>query len=180
MDRSKRCRCSPLPAYALALLTPLLILFMALPALAGEPPPDSEYAGSDTCAECHEDTLWHDSIHMRIESFEVQGANVGCEGCHGPAESHAAEGDPELIRTFTASSGTDVCMSCHARKALHEWPASTHAAEAVGCLDCHGVHTAQAPEAACASCHADVETQFQMPSHHPVREGMMSRSSTTC
>jgi DmsE family decaheme c-type cytochrome len=115
---------------------------------------------------------------MRIESFEVQGATVGCEGCHGNGEAHAEEGDPELIRGFDPevdSSGT--CQSCHARKALYEWPASTHAAEDVGCLDCHGVHTESAPLDTCQTCHGDVTTQFQMYSAHPIRVGKMSCSS---
>ena len=135
----------------------------------------------ETCLGCHEEmALPRSQIHARIESFEVRGRAVGCEGCHGPGSLHSEETDPELIRGFAAGGlGDDACMSCHLAKGLAEWHASTHSIEGVGCSDCHTVHPAAADAApaspfdACRSCHADVLAQFELPSHHPVREGKM-------
>lgn len=130
------------------------------------------------CADCHDEvvaSMTH-QIHMRIQPFEVQGRTVGCEGCHGDGTAHAEEGDAALIRTFKALGDLAVCVDCHTGKGadLHEWQASTHAMEGVGCLECHGVHTEKDPLASCASCHPAVMAQMQLPSHHPVREGKMS------
>ena len=134
----------------------------------------------ETCLACHEDmALPRSQIHARIESFEVRGRAVGCEGCHGPGAEHAEETDPELILGFGSGGlGDDACMSCHLTKGLSEWHASTHSMEGVGCTDCHGIHPAAgsapaSPFDTCRTCHADVVAQFELPSHHPVREGKM-------
>lgn len=139
----------------------------------------------ETCLACHDGmALAPSQIHGRIESFEVRGRMVGCEGCHGPGSLHAEDGEPELIGSFAAGEvGNDACMSCHLTKGLPEWHASTHAMEGVGCIDCHSVHASPdevayvAPLDACQNCHRDVLAQFQLPSHHPVREGKMDCTS---
>ena len=134
----------------------------------------------ETCLSCHDDmALARSQIHARIESFEVLGRTVGCESCHGPGSLHAEDTDPELITRFS----DETCMDCHLTKGVGEWHASTHAMEGVGCADCHTVHVApreagyKAPLEACQSCHSDVLAQFQLPSHHPVREGKMDCAS---
>ena len=169
----RKCRSAPVGLSLMA-----LTLIFALPALAQEG--GGAYVGSETCLECHDaEGLGEHNVHMRIGSFEVQGREVGCEGCHGPGGSHADEGDPELIQSFAADdySAGEACMSCHRTKKLGEWHASIHAAEGVGCLSCHSIHEQKKPEAACNSCHADSVARFRLPSHHPVREGKMSCSS---
>ena len=147
------------------------------------------YIGSDACLDCHESADMHMdfNVHMRIESFEVQGREVGCEGCHGPGKLHMEESDPELIRSFAAEEGygEKVCMECHATKntnwerGLSEWPISTHAVEGVECQTCHPMHKAMTPDPnkACVECHPDTVAQMQLPSHHPVREGKMNCAS---
>ncbi len=131
-----------------------------------------------TCADCHDDVAaaMANNIHMRIKSFEVGGHQVGCQACHGNGAKHMETGDPSFIRTFAKKTQADeeVCLSCHQLKGLDEWHASIHATEGVTCFDCHTIHTKTNPLDACKKCHADVIAQFQLPSHHPVREGKMS------
>jgi DmsE family decaheme c-type cytochrome len=132
------------------------------------------------CAECHPDVVegLATTTHMRIESFEVNGRAVGCEGCHGDPAKHLESGEAADIQRFDADGmGEAACLDCHQTKGLSEWHGSTHAGEDVTCASCHTIHTASNPLDSCQSCHADVMAQFQLPSHHPVREGMMACTS---
>jgi DmsE family decaheme c-type cytochrome len=160
----------------LALAVPLtLFLSASPPGLAQETGPPG-----GLCADCHEDVVKGAAAetHMRIQSFEVGGKVVGCEGCHGDGAKHVdAGGDKELIRRFGDESSDDACLSCHAAKGMSGWHASTHKAEGVSCVDCHRIHAPSNPLAGCKTCHADVTSRFQLPSHHPVREGKMTCSS---
>ncbi len=128
------------------------------------------------CGICHDEVtanMTH-QIHMRIEPFEVQGRAVGCEGCHGDGEAHMEEGDPALIRTFDEAGDGAACVDCHADIHHPGWEASTHAMEQLECTSCHTVHSETNPLDTCRDCHADTYAQFELPSHHPVREGRMS------
>lgn len=145
---------------------------LALPAVAADGP---------VCADCHDEVaagMAH-QIHMRIQPFEVHGRQVGCEGCHGDGSAHMEEGDPSLIRTFADWTVDDVaaCMTCHGTKGMQEWQASTHAIENVACGTCHGIHEDKKPLKACRECHTEVYAQFELPNHHPVREGKMDCTS---
>lgn len=139
----------------------------------------AQFVGDSACLDCHEDqALSPDQIHARIEPFEVRGHTVGCEGCHGAGSVHAEGMDLDSIRRFGAEGlGDDGCMSCHQWKGMTGWHSSTHAMEAVGCSDCHRVHTAdpqlRLASQSCASCHGDVLASFRLPSHHPLPEGKM-------
>ena len=72
------------------------------------------------------------------------------------------------------------------------WTSSRHAASGVLCSDCHATHdrelflvrpvgtlgASMLPSAGtitrmCSSCHAEVVARFDLPSHHPMREGML-------
>jgi DmsE family decaheme c-type cytochrome len=144
-----------------------------------------------TCADCHDEVaagMVH-QVHMRIEPFEVYGRAVGCEGCHGDGTAHMEEGDAALIRTFSewTAEDVDVCMNCHGNIggvgtyydgiALQEWQASTHAMENITCGECHNPHAEVRPLDSCKSCHPDVYAQFELPNHHPLREGKMDCNS---
>ncbi|MGD2115146.1 MAG: GSU2203 family decaheme c-type cytochrome [Acidobacteriota bacterium] len=184
----KRRRTFPLPALA-ALAGAVTLAGLA----AAQGPPGSEGrameagweasaepVGDATCAGCHDDVLeaMQGRIHARIERFEVQGRAVGCEGCHGPGSEHAESMDTALIRGFGPDApAAQTCLSCHRGKGQTEWPASAHAIEGFDCTACHTIHTASRPEQSCRTCHGDVEARFQLPSHHPVREGKMTCAS---
>ncbi|MCP4903160.1 MAG: DmsE family decaheme c-type cytochrome, partial [bacterium] len=153
----------------------VLLVMVAMAGVAARP---ASAEDGPVCADCHDEaaaSMTH-NIHMRIEPFEVQGRTVGCEACHGDGTQHMEEGDAALIRTFSDKSLEDgaVCSTCHTTKSHSEWAASTHAAEGMTCLDCHGTHTPNKPLEACKDCHADTMAEMQLPSHHPVREGKMT------
>jgi DmsE family decaheme c-type cytochrome len=135
------------------------------------------FADESGCVDCHDEVAakMANQIHMRIKPFEVQGRAVGCEGCHGDGSQHMEEGDPTLIRAFNnGADDAEACLSCHQSKGLPEWSASTHAIEELGCNDCHSIHSKSKPLHACKECHNDTYVAFELPSHHPVREGRMS------
>ena len=163
-----------------------LLAVTALWLLSGGPPISAEpsfdggaYIGSDACFECHEaaELNMDRNVHMRVESFEVWGAETGCEGCHGAGQRHMEEGDPALIRTFATGADGEACMTCHERKNVPEWKTSVHYMEGVSCTSCHSSHTKSNPNRGCAECHADSVARFQLPSHHPLREGKMDCDS---
>jgi predicted CXXCH cytochrome family protein len=93
--------------------------------------------------------------------------------------------------------GNTSCIDCHSNY-TRIFPASPHArihvgtlkmAGAAGCESCHGpgskhvlagggrgkfiVNPGKDPEA-CFTCHLAVHTEFNLPQHHPVREGKMN------
>jgi predicted CXXCH cytochrome family protein len=95
----------------------------------------------------------------------------------------------------------DRCLQCHQNGERAFWKASIHATRGVRCVDCHAVMcpvTATAlPEAqlkktplgnefitpftvtrretqVCLRCHLDVKMEINLPSHMPVREGLMT------
>lgn len=91
------------------------------------------YAGRTTCADCHdqEAATLAGSAHARI----------GCESCHGPLATHAA--DPDAV-TPTLPVATPLCERCHAE--LQARPArqpqvdpGPHA-DGADCTDCHQPH----------------------------------------
>lgn len=98
--------------------------------------------------------------------------------------------------------GMDTCQTCH-EKEVRDFKFASHARvtipdnkkgkrEGQGCESCHGpgslhvdagggrgkfiVNPGKSPEA-CYQCHLDKQAEFNMPFHHPVREGKMSCSS---
>lgn len=157
---------------------PRLSLALGALALLGLAPPARAQAGA-TCADCHAEVAQAAArnVHLQVLPFEVRGQTTGCQGCHGDGSQHMQTGDAAHIRAFKSDADDQACLACHQHKNQAEWHASTHATEGVSCRDCHKVHAANRPLEACRSCHARELAQFQLPSHHPVREGKLTCAS---
>jgi DmsE family decaheme c-type cytochrome len=87
------------------------------------------------------------------------------------------------------------CLACHetGHRGLLAWELSEHQRAGVLCSDCHNPHNGEPrhlrlasdltrdvfPHAGvgttlCVGCHAEVASELSLPSHHPVREGMLA------
>lgn len=143
---------------------------------AGEP------VGTKECLVCHKKVQGHAA---------APDYHQDCEACHGPGELHWESEKPGDIRYPTNAE----CAECHetGRRTLMAWSTSQHARNGVLCSDCHNPHnrephnirSARTSEEAtlrhtrgatamCASCHPGVASTLNLPSHHPVAEGMMT------
>jgi DmsE family decaheme c-type cytochrome len=171
------------------------------PARARPPlPPREQYSekGADTCLECHDDTtpgysgaaIFKGKHAHRLDKRAPFGpGGLQCEACHGPGARHARSKNPGSINSLKASSSqtpqerNQPCLTCHQAGARIGWHASTHERSGVACGDCHRVHQDRDPvlvktsEAdVCFACHRQKRGDFQKPSTHPVRFGLMGCS----
>ncbi len=161
----------------------------ATPAVAS----GAAYAGSDACADCHEDTVkaFKKTIHGKVKGFEtkVSGVVNGCEACHGPASKHIEDEDPSEIISFkgrklTPIQKSEICLRCHTSGQTLDWAGSRHSMSNVACTDCHTIHKGESkaslaksePEL-CYGCHKKQRGEANMPSHHPIKEGKMDCTS---
>jgi DmsE family decaheme c-type cytochrome len=156
-------------------------------------PADSgDYVGAETCKTCHEDLYnsWEKTAHWKT-MLDTKGgpSRQGCEGCHGPGAAHVAGGgDRTKIFIFKEHSAKEIdarCMTCHASGTQHMNAInSVHAKSDVSCISCHSPHHAQTQEfllvkaqpQLCYSCHLQQKSQFEMPFHHRVNEGLVQCS----
>jgi len=163
-------------------------------------PPREQYSekGADTCLECHDDVtpgysgaaIFKGKHGHRMDKRTPFGpGGLQCEACHGPGARHAASKNPQSINSNKASSSQTVqernltCLGCHQAGARIGWHASAHERSGVACADCHRVHQDRDPVLAkssepdvCFSCHRQKRGDFQKPSTHPVRFGLMTCS----
>jgi DmsE family decaheme c-type cytochrome len=168
------------------LLLALFVVGLAIPCLAlsglGRSRDLSEI-GASACYDCHDDMkeIMEPTIHWRLGTHEADQERM-CEACHGPGSEHAeSEGDTPIPHTFKGENlERDVnatCVRCHVGGAAMEWQASAHADAGVLCTECHNVKEPLKPadlgskSAMCSECHADQAALFDLPSHHPLREG---------
>jgi DmsE family decaheme c-type cytochrome len=136
---------------------------------------EAELVGAEECEVCHD---------------EVKGLppapdyHAECEGCHGAGELHA---DSEELNEIRFPANAD-CLECHetGRSTHMSWSTSEHeqaghnphnreplhvrkASALQGAILMHARGTTQL----CTSCHPGVASQLNLPSHHPIREGMI-------
>ncbi len=148
----------------------------------------SDYAGAEVCKTCHADeyTSWENSPHWNQTNLKGGIAMHGCEDCHGAAASHIADPtDTSKLFLFDKASSKDInarCLTCHAGGTEHmNATNSLHRQSDVSCTSCHSPHHAQAKEfllvkaepELCYSCHLQQKSQFDMPFHHRVNEGLI-------
>jgi DmsE family decaheme c-type cytochrome len=147
------------------------------------------YVGAETCKTCHEDLYdhWAKTPHWQT-TLNTRGgpSHQGCEGCHGPGAEHVAGGgDVSKIFRFKNVSTKEInarCMSCHAGGPQHMNAInSIHTQNNVSCISCHSPHESKTKEfllkkaepELCYSCHLQQKSQFEMPFHHRVNEGLV-------
>jgi DmsE family decaheme c-type cytochrome len=185
MDRNKISLTEP--GYRLLLMGLCVGLVLASGAYAQTP---GDYAGTETCLECHEEFAedMARTVHGQLNDYQYPGLATGCEACHGPGAKHADSEDAADIfnpNEAMGNDGTDHCLACHQTGATLNWEISVHAESDVSCLSCHQMHynstsralLAGTEEEVCFTCHMDTQAKFQLSSHHPVREGFMTCSS---
>ena len=144
--------------------------------------------GTSSCADCHEDMVekMAATIHGRLGRHELDPERM-CEACHGPGSIHGdSEGETPIARRFQDDTVeydvANACATCHVGGGTLGWPASAHAAGGILCIECHDVkapYQNRSPSAQaelCAGCHSEMRAIFDMPSHHPLREGKMACS----
>lgn len=150
---------------------------------------DSDYVGAEVCKTCHEEIYngWEKTPHWKT-TLDTKGgpSHQGCEGCHGPGAAHVAGGgDKSKIFIFAGRPAKEIddrCMTCHASSIEHKNSVnSMHHQNNVSCISCHSPHHAQTTEfllskpqpALCYTCHLQQKSQFAMPFHHRVDEGLV-------
>lgn len=152
------------------------------------PAQQAEYVGQDTCLGCHEGKA-AGGAHARAFNPNSPAASQGCESCHGPGKAHVdGGGDKTQIKQISKLSGSEaseLCTTCHDRKAHALWAGSQHDSRNVGCTSCHSVHNpkgdkqlkAKNEAELCATCHRAVVNKQTRFNHMPVREGKLACSS---
>ena len=148
-----------------------------------------ELAGSELCAQCHEDLYknFEKTPHWKT-TFDKRGeaGGEGCETCHGPGRAHIeGQGDPAKIFGFkkvAASKIVERCLACHQYGEEHSnFLRSAHKTSDVSCLDCHSAHhfaekqflLRRTQPQLCYSCHQETIAEFSRPFHHRVNEKLV-------
>ncbi len=173
------------------------LLAAAAPVVVGQ---QAEYSrrGADTCLLCHGD---ESTLAVFRTPHAVPGDNatpfghgqLQCEACHGPGGAHAGPtggGERAPILSFSdrypapVSVENGMCLTCHEDALGAGWHGGAHAAEDVGCADCHDSHaprdpvlqTSTQPEV-CYGCHQLTRAEANKPFAHPFAQGRMDCSA---
>ena len=104
----------------LFLVASAVLLVAAVAGAEDVPMADNAYIGNEACLDCHDVAdlgLMEHDVHMQIQSFEVQGREVGCEGCHGPGSRHVAVKEDDKERKRATINRKPECWKCHS---IHE------------------------------------------------------------
>jgi formate-dependent nitrite reductase cytochrome c552 subunit len=151
------------------------------------------YAGSQSCAQCHENihAAWQNTRHAQAFSAPIfqrdwtqLGSQVSCLECHTTGYDALTGKYAEAGVTCEACHGpfqpnhpdapmpitpdANLCGTCH-KTTTDEWRASVHGQEGIQCQDCHNPHS-QTPKAAsvtelCTTCHQNPGTSFTHSTH---------------
>jgi DmsE family decaheme c-type cytochrome len=120
--------------------------------------------------------------HPSVETHRVFSYHSDCMVCHTPDPAHVTTAGKNVV--FPDS---EKCLTCHrtGNPRLMNWAFAEHNRAELNCRDCHGIHTPKVKEinvgvwkadrisVLCVGCHRDVAARFNMPSHHPVKEGAL-------
>jgi DmsE family decaheme c-type cytochrome len=142
---------------------------------------------TSTCATCHADYMdaYGKTTHAKAFAAKPPEGMGECESCHGPRSKHIENPTAEL-KIDEPRSQSAVCMQCHQSGPRMAYKAGAHHTGDVSCSSCHTVMAAKSERAllktanasdTCYSCHAEVRTEVNKMSHHPVREGRMECAS---
>ena len=144
-----------------------------------------DYVGSETCATCHEEAAKGFASNPHVKIAQMHGkSGVTCEGCHEPGKAHV-DGGGDVSKIFNPAKATAKevdarCLSCHQGQHAN-FERTAHGENKVSCVSCHSIHhgtdeehllTVAQPKL-CYQCHTDAKSQFNMPFHHKVEEGLM-------
>jgi DmsE family decaheme c-type cytochrome len=142
----------------------------------------------ETCQTCHEEVMESYTHTTHARAFDLASDPAGqCESCHGPRSRHIE--NPTDVLAFDglpARTQSSVCLQCHEGGSRMGWKAGAHQSNDVSCASCHVVMEKRSDRAllatasatdTCYACHADVRSDMNKMSHHPVREGKMNCAS---
>lgn len=147
------------------------------------------YVGSNVCRGCHPAVaanFYRNPHYKSIASGKEKPENTGCEGCHGPGQTHVQNrGGKTTIQAFsqmTPVTVLDTCLRCHSQSLSRaNIRRSSHTEADVVCSNCHSIHSSPTPKFLlakqqkdlCYGCHTAVKAQFSMPFKHRVNEGVL-------
>ena len=123
----------------------------------------SDYAGADTCKDCHEKVFaaWSRTKHAKaLDKLTMANRANTCVGCHvtGPAAAVLAEGAKPTHPHVQ-------CEACHG-------PGRKHAEAAIGGVN--EVHTAKIEETTCTRCHNETSPHYK-PFFYSAMVGLVHR-----
>jgi hypothetical protein len=155
--------------------------------------PEPSYAGSASCAGCHEDihTTWSSTLHSQAfsspifqEDWVKQSSAASCLECHTTGydpktgkyveegvtceSCHGPMQQDHPKNPMPITPDYTLCARCH-KTTTDEWRASKHGQVGINCESCHDVHSqkprAETVNALCGNCHKDTGTSFTHGTH---------------
>jgi len=173
----------------------ILFLFFLFPTIdASSNQEEGDFAGDETCMECHEDIyngFWKNIHGVKGDQRTPAARNEEfvCESCHGPGAAHSETDGEDPILSLKAKSPepsqkkSGVCLKCHTKGKVVLWHSSEHETRGLSCGDCHSIHQENPKNLAkatqlqvCTACHQEIRPELLRQSHHPIREGKIKCS----